>query len=198
MNIKQIKLSEAISCMESLHGTLNDYDNSCLRLLLDKAAEPEVSQPVAFKIVETSKNNGFSTTHYYETVPKTCEVGNKFFTYVITPLYLEPPDYEALKWKCEGALESIRDHQQEGLALKARVASFEKLAEDHAQSAESYAEQAKKYSDRCGDLMAERDKLQLKCEGLCSGLRAIEKKLRLGYTLPDVSLFVGELLEQAK
>lgn len=37
MKNSEIKLGEAISCMESLQGTLNDYDNSCLRLLLDRA-----------------------------------------------------------------------------------------------------------------------------------------------------------------
>jgi hypothetical protein len=41
----KIKLGEAIRCMESLHGTLNDYDNDCLRVLLDSAALSQ-SEPV--------------------------------------------------------------------------------------------------------------------------------------------------------
>lgn len=62
-----------------------------------------------------------------------------------TLLYESSPDYEA---------------------LRQRVASFEKLAEDHAQSAESYAEQAKKYFDRCGDLMEDNIRLQSECDVL--------------------------------
>lgn len=51
----EIKLGEAISCMESLHGTLNDYDNDCLRVLLDMAAlsqsEPAEGSQGAINIV---------------------------------------------------------------------------------------------------------------------------------------------------
>lgn len=40
----EIKLAEAISCMESLHGTLNDRDNDCLRIVLDAALASQAQQ----------------------------------------------------------------------------------------------------------------------------------------------------------
>lgn len=40
----EIKLAEAISCMESLHGTLNDRDNDCLRIVLDAAIASQAQQ----------------------------------------------------------------------------------------------------------------------------------------------------------
>lgn len=42
--MSNINLKQAIRCMESLCGTLNDYDNECLRILLDAALASQAQQ----------------------------------------------------------------------------------------------------------------------------------------------------------
>lgn len=74
-------------------------------------SESEVSQPVAF-------SNSTAYLYWQEGRRPTKD----------TLLYESPPDYEALKWKYEGALESIRDHAKLGHTL---------LAENEALKAEN-------------------------------------------------------------
>jgi hypothetical protein len=68
-----------------------------------QASEVQVSQPVAFKVIETNKNNGLSSFHYFVTVPRMCEIENEYYTFEITPLHAQAPDYEALKHRLKVA-----------------------------------------------------------------------------------------------
>jgi len=71
--------------------------------------------------------------------------------------YLRGDENEALKGKYEGALESIREHQQAGIALKARVTELE-AATYHLGLT---PQQAKDGLARYKADLAERDKLQM-------------------------------------
>ena len=59
--MSEIKLKQAIQCMESLCGTLNDHDNECLRILIDSLEEARKDQE-RYRLVRDMTPEQFENT----------------------------------------------------------------------------------------------------------------------------------------
>jgi hypothetical protein len=96
-------------------------------------------KPVAFQIIETNRNNRLSSVYYLEAVPKTCEVDNVYYTYKINPLFLAPPDYEALKEnniRLDDILSSVikeRNNAEQAATVEAKIADEFRAERDRLQ-----------------------------------------------------------------
>ena len=142
--------------------------------MLDCVKPAQVSQPYAYECGNASKSELYYASWFnFRELPE----GAK-------PLFLAPPDYEALLAKVvmlennskaddrliNSADSLVQSMRLEAETLKSRVAEWQRMYETNRET----------------------------IEGLQAGLMSIEKKLQLGYTAIDISLFVGEILEKAK
>ncbi len=68
--MSDITLKQAIQCMESLCGTLNDHDNECLRILLETALASQAQQPtdLSKQLREYAADSGYSHNDYADTM----------------------------------------------------------------------------------------------------------------------------------